>query len=354
MPRPTLMPLLVSLALLLFISTAFAESEVIQTGVASPRDDSEKNNIEILRERAIRNGMDLAVMEVTGIQVSSERADSLATGEKTLIQGKEVREESSIQNHFHTGAMTRSDGHARLVEILREWRKDDQYFVEIKVAVASPDEMVKQKKCGDYWLRAGKPPIAITFEEKDNGKEPGGPDSRTPLFFQDNLTRNGIQLFTGNPADSHYRIYIRQDIQTINMTAYDTITMHCRLSYEIVDQIRNESLAQYRAGNGPQAGFTMEQAKEDCLKPMAPDVSEHLVRALAKILNSQWNNGLERRIVIHGMPGQAVAPVTEILRNLFRVTNASPSRYDAKTFSMNLQYKGSASELARDIQDGPA
>jgi hypothetical protein len=50
-----------------------AAVESTQTGVASPQKESESGNIELLRERALRNAMDLALMEVTGASISGER-----------------------------------------------------------------------------------------------------------------------------------------------------------------------------------------------------------------------------------------------------------------------------------------
>ena len=63
--------------LLLFTPLLYGAEIVVQTGVASPQSGAEEENIEKLRERAIRNAMDLAVIQVAGVLVSAERGDTI-------------------------------------------------------------------------------------------------------------------------------------------------------------------------------------------------------------------------------------------------------------------------------------
>lgn len=328
----------------------FGATQVIQKGIASPQSDAERGNIEKLRSRAIRNAMDLAVMQVTGTAVSSERGDSLRSQEKVISQGDQIREESRQESRFSRGATTRSEGHARLVEIIKEWQENDQYFVEAIIEVESEDETIKQKNCGDYWLQAGKPAISMTFIEEFNGHTSSNLQDNTFRFLRDNLSRNGVNVSTSRDEVSAYRINVLQNLQSQEIEGLGTITMHCRLSFQIIDQERDESIAEYRAFQGPKAGFTIEQAKEDCLKVIARDVSENLVRALGKIMLERWNNGVEQRIKITGLPGEAVAAVSEILQNLYRVTSATAAKYNDGQYIRSLTFKGSATELAQAIQ----
>jgi hypothetical protein len=71
-----------------------------------------------------------------GIQYSSR--------ENITIHGDEVVEQTKQQSRFHRNIISRNTGHARLVEIVREWRDSNQYFVEAKVEVGTPEETKKK------------------------------------------------------------------------------------------------------------------------------------------------------------------------------------------------------------------
>ena len=74
--EPSQSIILLSLLLLLLSGSGLAAIETVQTGVATAQTNSEIGNIELLRQRAIRNAMELALMEVKGISVTSEKADA--------------------------------------------------------------------------------------------------------------------------------------------------------------------------------------------------------------------------------------------------------------------------------------
>ena len=141
--------------LLLFTPPLHGAEIVVQTGVSSPQSGAEEGNIEKLRERAIRNAMDLAVIQVSGVLVSGERGDTIRSRENITIHGDEVDEQTKQQSRFHRNTILRSTGHARLVEIVREWRDSNQYFVEAKVEVGAPEE-TKKNKCGILLGASGK------------------------------------------------------------------------------------------------------------------------------------------------------------------------------------------------------
>ena len=338
---------------ILFITPAlcFGEAEVTLTGVASPQSDKEKNNIEKLRERAIRNAMDLAIIQVTGVTISSERGDSIRTREDTIIRGDDVKEQSHQQSRFRAGATSRMEGHARILEIIKEWRENGQYFVKAKIAVESKKETEKEKNCGDYWLQAGKPSVSISFVEELNGEKSRDQQAHTLRFLRDNLARNGVMISTRENAVSQYQIMVLQSLQSKELAELGAITMHCRLSYQIIDREQNESVAEYRAAHGPQAGFTVQQATESCIGAIAADVSENLVKSLGKIMIERWNNGVEQRVTITGMPDEVVTAASEILQNLHRITSTLPAAYIDQNYTRILRFKGSATDLSQAIKD---
>ena len=79
--RKTTLPAVFLASLALAPYPACATETITQTGVATPQSESERNNIEKLRQRAIENALDLAIMQVTGAVISGQRADTLGSKE---------------------------------------------------------------------------------------------------------------------------------------------------------------------------------------------------------------------------------------------------------------------------------
>jgi len=339
-------------AIIIFWAT-YGHSAVTQVvnviGVASPQNEYEEKNIEKLRDRAIRNAMDLAVQQVSGITISTERGGSLYENQQIVSHNQEINETITQENKHHSGALIRTEGYGRIIKIVREWQKNSQYYVQAEVAVDSRDEALKRNKCGYFWIQAGKPSISMDLLEDFNGTVESDSQDETLDFFRENLTRNGVNVSTNLKSNILYHIQLQQKIKSNEMAEYDAITMHCRLSFQIIDQERHETVAEYRAAYGPQAGFTEDQAKEECLRAIAPKVSEKLVRSLAEIMLERWNNGVEQLIVIAGMPSEQVASVSEHLQDLFRVTFATPARYTDGRYVRTVKFKGTGSELAQAI-----
>jgi hypothetical protein len=335
---------------LFFACKGFAGQQVTQTGVASAPDDSPQMNIEQLRQRAIRNAMDLAILQVTGAEISSERTGSVNTRDETIIQGEKAQGVTSQKSRFNTAVRSRVEGHARLVNINREWCQGAQYFVDATFDVDTPEEILQKKNAGYFWKNAGSPSLALVFKSEANGEPDDNQETVTMRFFRDSLVRNDLEVSTA-PKQAHYLIKIHQMFDAKEMVDYGTMTVHCRLSFQIIDQLISKTLAEYRASHGPDAGFNLDQARESCLKAIAPDVSKQLIYELASIMNDRYINGIKQSVIISNVPGEYVPMVTEILNNLYRMSSTLSPSYQGGTYTQKVQYKGNGGELVMAIQD---
>jgi len=68
-------------------------------------------------------------------------------------------------------------------------------------------------------------------------------------------------------------------------------------------------------------------------------------------MNDRMNNGIEQKLIINGVPGGNVAKITELLNNLYRVTETLPPSYSNGQYTQKIKYKGNGSELVQAIQD---
>lgn len=328
-----------------------ASTEVIKTGVGSAQNRSEEVNTQLLRERALRQAMDLAIMQITGATISTQRGSSIHSQELTSIRNGKIDEKNKIKTQNKADAISRTEGHAILVEIINEWQENGNYYVKAKFDVSTPEEIKKTHNCGYFWEQAGKPPISITFSETINGKRKKSVEHPTLVYIQDNLNRNGVSVTTGDNEKALYLIKIKQDADIKKFSRYNTITANCRLSYQILDTYRQQFIAEYRTKHGPQGGFSLEQTKEECIKKIAPELSENLIRKLADIMMERQNNGVEYKIVINDMSGNAVAEVSQVLQNLFQITFAAPANYsNNQQYIRVVQFKGNGTDLAQAIQ----
>ena len=336
--------------IIFFCSEVNAGTVTIQTGVATLPSGKKGVNIAKLRQQAISNAIDLAILQITGVEISSKHGNSLRTQDEITYHNGHAEESSKQKDNFSTAVYTRTEGHARLVKIIKEWRNDNQYHVKAEIEVDNQEELLKKKNAGYFWTRVGRPSIGLFMTEVNNGEEEDGTNHTTFRFFRDNLSRNGIKVST-ETADTDYKVQVHQVLNEKELPALDTVTVNCRLSFQLVDQIKNESIAEYRASHGPTAGFSIEQGREDCLKAIAPKVSEQLVREIAKVMNNLWNNGIEHTIIIDHMPGKVVPEVTELLNNLFRVTSALKPSYITGKYTQKISFKGDGDELSQGIKE---
>lgn len=334
---------------LLFAAPTFAATETIQTGVASPQSEAETKNIEVLRQRALRNAMDLALLQVTGATVNAERKEVLRSREDSTIAGTRADAVTRQQSSHNVAAATQTSGHARLVEIIKEWQEQGQYYVTARIAVDSAQEAAARVNAGHFWLQAGKPPLALSFIEEVDGISRQYQEDRTLRMVRDTLLRNGVEVVAAN-APARYLIEVRQALQSQEMPGLGTTTVHCHLSYRITDADRKATVAAFKQSHGPDAGFSFDQAKERCVAAVAPGVAENLVRQLAGLWNQEWNDGLTQTVIIEGIPGGLAPRADKLLQDLHLVSAATPATFENGRLSKNLVYKGKGMELAEAVR----
>ena len=134
------------------------------------------------------------------------------------------------------------------------------------------------------------------------------------------------------------------------MVEFDTLTTHCQLTFQIITKNNGETVAEYRAKYGPQAGFSKEQSQDTCIKKIASDVSKKLVRKIAAIMNDRWNKGVEYQLAISGMPGEAVTQAGDALKNLFQVSGSTAISYQNNVLQTKLTYKGEGVDLVEAVR----
>ncbi|PIE59386.1 MAG: hypothetical protein CSA32_04140 [Desulfobulbus propionicus] len=330
-------------------SQASAAVEAVTTGIASPQSKEEENNIEILRQRALRNAMDLAVIQVTGATISGEKGSSYRTKEHFSSDSQGDQESSDVQSRYSTGAVTRTEGHAKLVELIKEWQESGQYYIHARFAVETEKEAVAKRNAGYFWKKAGSPRIGLSFSEIHNGELTKTEENRTVRFLRDSLVRNKLEV-SSDPRPA-YLIEIKQVLDSRELEDFGTTTITCRLSYRIIDQQEKTTVKEFRTSNGPEAGFNQEMAVEKCIAAIAPDLARHLVRNFAEIMNDRAQNGIEYQLVLEGVPGDMVTRVAEITRNLYRVTSFTSPQYVNAKYSGKVHFKGSGAELAQSLTE---
>jgi len=332
-------------------ANSFCATNVIQTGIASPQNKSEEGNIEKLRTRAIRNALDLAIIQVLGTDVTSEKGNSTHYHEEVIQKNDREENTSKLKNRYKSGIISRSEGHAKLVEIKKEWQDKGQYHVRALISVSSQSEAAATKTCGDFWIQAGRPEITLTVVKIINGESVSEPDSKMATFLRKTLSKNGINLTPAGEQPAQYLINVVQNLNVKDMMSVGTLTAHCLLSYKITESESEQSLQQDMLTNGPKAAFSLEQAQNDCFKEIAPDFSKKMVHALGTIMVDRIHNGREYQLVIAGVPPQYAVTVSDILNNLFRTTLAVPAVYANKIYKKTIKFTGNASDLALSIQD---
>jgi len=129
--------------LLISISLCIAQ-EVVQVGVATPQTQAEEGNIEILRQRAIRNATEIAVTQVLGALISQDKEDTTHFVEVIKQKDDKIRVETKQRNRFRRSGATQITGYVRLGEIIKEWPAGKEYWVKIKVEVDEPKAATKK------------------------------------------------------------------------------------------------------------------------------------------------------------------------------------------------------------------
>jgi len=109
-------------SILLFLGIYFplpSTAEIIvQTGVASPRSENERKDIEQLRERAINNAMYLSGIQVCGPLITVEIADTNRSESKYIDTGNSSTEQAKHQSNFHRKTVSHASAFVRLQKII--------------------------------------------------------------------------------------------------------------------------------------------------------------------------------------------------------------------------------------------
>ena len=319
--------------------------EVIQIGVATPQVNQDIDNIEKLRERAIKNAMEMAVMQVTGVKITSEKGGLNSFHNTTnSIGGDTSRQISS----FHTGVKTKTTGNVKVLKIIKEWQKNGSYFVEVKLEVANKKDLLKSLNIGDLWERADKPSITIdvattkTNQHKQQAK-------LLQNYLQDNLNRNGVNITKSLNKTTKFNIQVRQIFSNSVFYELKTYKSNCNLSFSVIDNELNRSLADYTIGNDDVAGFSQYQSEESCTKGIAQKFSAKLLKELAVIFNNQWSNGGEFLVKLSALPGKHATKSSNIIANAYQVNGSQIQGFDDNKLSISVLYDGKGFELVDTI-----
>lgn len=321
--------------------------EVVQTGIATPQINEKLNNIEKLRERAIKNAMEAAIMQVTGVKVTSEKGSLKAFRDTTSNINGDTYEQQKQINNFHTGIKTKTTGNVKVLKILKEWQKDGSYFVKVKLGVADKKDLLKSLNIGDLWARINSPNIEISIISSETSSKQQG--KLLQNYLQDNLSRNGINTVQTSNKTTRFNIQVRQVFVNSRFTALNTYKSNCNLSFAIIDNETNRSLADYRISNDNEAGFSKHQSKELCTKKIAQKFSTQLLKELAIIFNHQWSNGKEFLVKLSSLPGKFATKSSNIIANAYQVNSGEIKGFNNNKLLMNVLYDGKGFELVDTI-----
>ena len=325
------------------------ESVIIQKGIAFS--ETETINTEELRQRAIRNALELSLMQVNGLSIAVQKTGESKFQETTKSQENGTNSSIMQKNRFSAGVTTQTRGHAKLLKILKEWQEGRTYFVEAQISVIPPGKEIEQKRCGDYWIDAGKPSIYIEMDNKENGNRPDPSENRNLRYFKDVFVKNGVQISTDKNI-SQYLIVLHQTAESEFMENFDAFTTNCTLSYQIYNTATDTLEGENRISHGPQAGFSQELSTNLCFKAVAPVLSEKLIRDFAVLMNDRWINGVEKNLEILNLPGNFVPAVSDIINNLYQLTFAGPVVFENQVYTRKIRFKGNEDSFIQSIQDG--
>lgn len=329
---------LVLFVFLLHVATINAEVIEI-TGVAVMPDTSKQPDIEHLRERAMRNAMELALLHVKGGEISSSRStlDTYVDEYKNIDD--QYSHSSSSKNSSQSGARTRTTGNVRIVKLIKEWRDKSAYYVKLKLSV--DDEQDAQINVGDLWQRIGRPTIALTSNANRNGRlnRDGLSLSR---YIANDFNMNRLELSSDN---SRFNVHIDQESKVNRFSELNTYSATCEISFSIHDQNKGRVVSNKRLRAGPKPDFSVEGAEKKCIGEVAQTLSHDLISELAIIFNDEWNNGKEYLISIHHVTGNKVPVINEAIENAYLMKAIQFKSYQDNVLSLVADYRGTEIEL---------
>lgn len=328
----------------IYSGTVFAEI-VIKTGVANPQAGEKSSNIEKLRKRAIRNAMEMAQMQITGAVITSDRGGLSAHRDVITSSSGDVDEQQKQVSTFHLGSKTKTTGNVKVLDVIKEWQEGEQYFVTLKMDVATEQDLLKSNNVGTLWERIDKPSIGIKVSLNRNNQR-GLQGTSLQNYLEDNLSRNDVDVSSANLDTERFSIEVSQRLKNELFAEMATYKTNCELSFAIIDNDIKRSVSDYRISHGPDAGFSEKESEERCTKAIARSFSEKLLKEIAIIFNNEWNNGKDFIVSVVALPGQYATQSSDLIANAYLVTSGEIRGFNDGRLTMNVTYQGKGLELA--------
>jgi len=317
------------------------EATTVQ-GVATPQNESERGNVEVLRARALRNAVELALGREKGVRITTERSDRLRTSDKVADGKLRSRQASSFRSHV----TSETTGHARVTRVLDEGFQGESYHITALVELIDSADIPNARNLGFFWSRAGAPKLGLQVI-MDNPARTGGEVSSMEEYLRENLARNGVTVVRPG-ADWEVLVQVEETFDTSKFAGLDTFTTHCSLSLKLRNSQRQERGAA-RLRSGPTAGFNEAQSQSRCLEGIAESFADQLVRELAALFDELWRNGRPMKVEIDDLPEGQVGRVAQLVEEMFGVTAVSEAGYSDGRLSLLVKYRGAPQELVRDL-----
>ena len=319
--------------------------EVIKTGMASPQATADYANVERLRQRALRNAMELALMEVRGMELSSERG--VMDYSRESLQGRDGNASQSWKQRtaVHTNTKTRLGGSVKVLDVIREWREGERYLVRVKLEV-SEDESAEKANLGSLWRRAGKPEIALKVRVSHNDGS-WWPEASFRNYLRQQLNGNGVETRLKKGGRYTIKVWLAQENSYLG--EYDTWKTLCEASFAIEDTQASRSRKVRRIRGGPAAGFSLKEAQNNCLEKISQPFSQMLLEDLAVLLNDEWLNGRDFLVRITGMPANQAGRAKQVIGDTLSVSTLETRSFAENTLKLDLAYKGAPLELAETL-----
>lgn len=326
--------------LVLLQSYSFANAQVIEmTGVATIENTKAQHDVERLRERAMRNAMELALLHVKGGEISSSKSTlDTYTEERKSINNKNT-DSTLSRNASQSGARTRTNGNVRIVKLIKEWRDQGAYYVKLKVSVDEIED--SSANVGSSWQRIGRPTISLTSVAYTNGKL-NKQNVSLGNYIANDLSMNQLDI---SSAGSRINIHIEQNTKVNRFSEFNTYSASCEVLLSIQDKDKERSVSNNRLRAGPKAGFSLDEAEKKCVAEVAQTLSHDLISELASIFNNEWNNGKEYLISFHRVPGNKVPIINEVVENAYLMKSAQFRSYKDNMLSLVADYRGTEVEL---------
>lgn len=335
--------------ILMFGGQLHAET-VIQTGVAAPQSGESHGNKEKLRQRAMRNAMELALMQVNGAEISSDRGSMDYSRDSIRITNGKIDEKQNQTVTFHAAAKTKVFGGVKVLKIIKEWQEGDHYFMRLKLDVMEEEKLLESTTVGALWERVSKPALGLDVQISRNNSSWSQSHS-FQSYLENNFSQNNLSL--KSEADKHgvvrFHIKVKQEFDNAFLQDYGTYKTNCELSFAVIDKEVQNSRANFRVHNGPEAGFSEKQTEDRCISAIAQKFSEKLLKSLADIFNNEWNNGKDFSVSVRSLPGKYVTRANDTIGNAYLVSSSELQGFSNGTLTVDVAYKGKGFQLVESI-----